>query len=77
MTSKAERILAALGGSRNIVELEPCITRLRAVLRDIHEVDSAALKRDGCHGVMIQGDSVQVVTGPDADVLCSEIADLI
>ena len=27
--SKAQQILAALGGQANVVDLEPCITRLR------------------------------------------------
>jgi PTS system N-acetylglucosamine-specific IIB component len=34
MASKAEQIVAALGGSDNIVEIEPCITRLRTEVRD-------------------------------------------
>jgi PTS system N-acetylglucosamine-specific IIB component len=75
--TKAERILAALGGPSNILEIEPCVTRLRSRLRDTGIVDAAALRRNGCHGVVIQGDSAQVVTGPDADILCSELADLL
>ena len=32
--SKAEAIIAGLGGADNIIELEPCITRLRTEVRD-------------------------------------------
>jgi N-acetylglucosamine PTS system EIIB component len=75
--SKAEQILAALGGSDNILEIEPCITRLRAELSDGSVVDEKALKAAGAHGVVRQGEVVQVVVGPEADVLASEIEDLL
>jgi len=44
MASKAERIVAGLGGADNIVEIEPCITRLRTEVTDGSLVDEAALK---------------------------------
>ena len=37
--SNAEQILAALGGADNIIEIEPCITRLRAEVEDPSLVD--------------------------------------
>ena len=43
MSSKAEQILAGLGGAENIVEIEPCITRLRTEVRDGSKVNQAAL----------------------------------
>src|SRR3954452_4832580 len=51
---KAEKILAALGGASNIIEIEPCITRLRCELNDGSVVDEKALKALGAHGVMRQ-----------------------
>jgi phosphotransferase system IIB component len=33
MSSKAEQILAGLGGADNVVEIEACITRLRTEVR--------------------------------------------
>ena len=53
--TKAEQILAALGGAGNIVEIEPCITRLRTEVKDPSVVDQAALKAAGAHGVMASG----------------------
>ena len=41
MTSKAEQILAGLGGSGNIVDIEACITRLRTEVTDAGLVDEA------------------------------------
>ncbi|MCE1178238.1 glucose PTS transporter subunit EIIB [Actinomycetota bacterium] len=74
--SKAADILAALGGADNIVEMEPCITRLRTEVEDASLVDEAALKRAGAHGVMASGTIVQVIVGPEADTLAEDIEDL-
>lgn len=75
--TKAEQIVAALGGADNIVEIEPCITRLRTEVQDGSLVDEAGLKAAGAHGVMRSGSVVQVVVGPEADTLASDIEDLI
>ena len=74
--SKAERIVAGLGGTQNIVEIEACITRLRTEVTDPALVDERALKAAGAHGVMRSGTVVQVVVGPEADPLASDIEDL-
>jgi PTS system N-acetylglucosamine-specific IIB component len=74
--SKAELIIAGLGGAENIVELEPCITRLRTEVRDGSKVNEAALRAAGAHGVMKVGNNVQVVVGPEADAIASDIEDL-
>lgn len=74
---KAAAILAALGGSGNVAEVEACITRLRCEVEDASKVDEAALKSAGAHGVMQQGTVVQVVVGPEADTLGDEIGDLL
>jgi N-acetylglucosamine PTS system EIIB component len=77
MASKAERIIAGLGGADNIVEIEPCITRLRTEVNDGSLVDEAALKAAGAHGVLRAGRVVQVIVGPEADTLASDIEDLL
>jgi N-acetylglucosamine PTS system EIIB component len=76
MATKAEQILAALGGAGNIEDLEPCATRLRTEVTDEALVDEAALKAAGAHGVMRSGRVVQVVVGPEADNLASDIEEL-
>jgi PTS system N-acetylglucosamine-specific IIB component len=75
--SQAEQIVAGLGGSKNIVEIEACITRLRTALHDTTLVSEAMLKSAGAHGIMRAGSVVQVVVGPHADNLASEIEDLL
>ncbi len=74
--SQAEDILTALGGKENIIELEPCITRLRCEVEDPGLVNEAALKAAGAMGVMRAGKLVQVIVGPQADVIASDIEDL-
>ncbi|NLE72249.1 MAG: PTS transporter subunit EIIB [Actinomycetales bacterium] len=74
--TKAEQILAALGGDANIVDLEPCITRLRVEVEDAALVDQAALKAAGAIAVMQAGTVVQVIVGTEADTLASDIEDL-
>lgn len=74
--SKAEQILAGLGGDANIIDLEPCITRLRVEVEDPSKVTEATLKAAGAIAVMQQGTVVQVIVGPEADTLASDIEDL-
>lgn len=74
---QAEQIVAGLGGSTNIVEIEACITRLRTALHDVALVDEAVLRAAGAHGIMRAGAVVQVVLGPDADLLATQIEALL
>jgi len=71
--SKAEQILAALGGDTNVIDLEPCITRLRVEVTDPQLVDDGALKASGAFGVVRTGRVVQVIVGPEADTLAAEL----
>jgi len=74
--SKAEEILAALGGDGNVVDLEPCITRLRVEVSDPSLVDEDGLRSSGAFGVVRSGRVVQVVVGPEADDLAEAMAQI-
>jgi N-acetylglucosamine PTS system EIIB component len=76
VTSKAEKVVAGLGGIDNIEEVEGCITRLRVELINPDLVDEVALKAAGAHGVVKMGTAVQVVVGADADPLAADIEDM-
>ncbi|MEU6080600.1 PTS glucose/sucrose transporter subunit IIB [Streptomyces sp. NPDC047108] len=76
MATKAEKIVAGLGGIENIVEVEGCITRLRAEVEDPALVDDVALKAAGAHGVVKMGAAIQVVIGTDADPVAADIEDM-
>ncbi len=74
--SQAETILTALGGWDNIEDIEACITRIRVEVEDNNLVDEPALKEAGAFGVVKVGNSIQVVMGPQADTIVSDIEDL-
>lgn len=69
-SAKAAAVLAALGGSNNVRELDACITRLRMTLNDTSKLDESRLKELGASGVMkVPGGGVQVVFGTQSDML--------
>jgi PTS system N-acetylglucosamine-specific IIC component len=64
----------ALGGARNLVTVDACTTRLRLVIANQAPVDEAALKKLGARGVVRPSpETLQVVVGPIADQLASDI----
>jgi PTS system N-acetylglucosamine-specific IIC component len=66
--------IRALGGAGNLRTVEACTTRLRLVLSDMNRIDEPALSALGSRGVLRLADgAVQVVVGPIADQLCSDI----
>jgi N-acetylglucosamine PTS system EIIB component len=77
VSTQAEKLVAGLGGAANIIEIEPCITRLRTEVEDASLVDEGVLKSAGAHGVMRSGTVVQVILGPEADTIASDIEDLL
>lgn len=72
--TRGQHYLNALGGKENIVTLDACATRLRLEVKNVNLVDADALKQLGARGV-VKNDtgSVQVVIGPEADLLSDEI----
>jgi PTS system glucose-specific IIC component len=75
---RAERIIELLGGRENIVLVDSCMTRLRVTVRDAESVaDEEEWKSAGALGLIKKGDGVQAVYGPEADVLKSDINDIL
>ena len=73
----AVRMLAALGGKENIVELDNCITRLRLKIKDISVVDEAALKSAGATAVMkMSKTNIQVIVGTQVQFIANEMEKL-
>jgi len=70
----AGRFIEALGGAANVSEIEACTTRLRLVLGDRARVDARALVELGSRGtVNVGANGMQVVVGPTADQVASDI----
>ena len=76
--SQAERIIALLGGRENITLVDACMTRLRVTVKDLDKVaDITAWKAEGALGLIKKDNGIQAVYGPKADVLKSDINDLL
>ena len=74
---KAAQYLVALGGHDNLTEIGACITRLRVSVKDSSIVKDADLKGLGAQGVVRVGDNnIQVILGPLAEVIASEMKSL-
>ena len=75
---QAERIIALLGGRENIELVDSCFTRLRVTVKDSSKVaDLAAWKAEGAQSLFVKGNGIQAVYGPKADVLKSDINDIL
>jgi len=70
-----ERVIEALGGMENLVEVDACITRLRVTVKDIDKVaDENVWKKElKAKGVFKKGSGVQIVYGALAEILKNEI----
>ena len=76
-TTLSASILASLGGKDNVMEYQPCITRLRVRVNDPDAVDEAGLDGLGIYGVVTTGKTVQVILGPQAEEIGKEFEKLI
>lgn len=76
--SQAERIIALLGGRENITLVDACMTRLRVTVKDLDKVaDVTAWKAEGALSLIKKDNGIQAVYGPKADVLKSDINDIL
>ncbi len=76
--SQSEKIIGLLGGRENIVLVDACMTRLRVTVKDSSLVaDEQQWKKEGALGLIVKGNGVQAVYGPKADVLKSDINDIL
>lgn len=72
------KIIHLLGGKENIKDVDACMTRLRVSVEDPGKVGSEKeWKRAGAMGLIVKDKGVQAVYGPKADVLKSDIEDLL
>ncbi len=76
--SQAERIISLLGGRENIILVDACMTRLRVTVKDLSLVaELPAWKAEGALGLIRRDNGIQAVYGPRADVLKSDINDIL
>ena len=75
---QAIKIISLLGEKENIEDVDACMTRLRVTVKDIDKVaDEKEWKRNGALGLILKDQGVQAIYGPKADVLKSNIQDIL
>ena len=76
--TQAERIITLLGGRENIMLVDACMTRLRVTVKDPDKVaELPQWKAEGALGLIKKDNGIQAVYGPKADVLKSDINDIL
>ncbi|MFW0778653.1 PTS transporter subunit IIBC [Rossellomorea marisflavi] len=76
--SVAPKVVALLGGESNIVDVDACMTRLRVTVKDPSLVGSEQeWKANGALGLITKDKGVQAIYGPKADVIKSDIQDML
>ena len=77
-SSQVINIINLLGGRANIVDVDACMTRLRVTVKDAEKVGTEQQwKAEGAMGLVMKGQGVQAIYGPKADVLKSDIQDVL
>ncbi|MGV4330668.1 PTS transporter subunit IIBC [Streptococcus thermophilus] len=77
-SSQVINIINLLGGRANIVDVDACMTRLRVTVRNAEKVGTEEQwKAEGAMGLVIKGQGVQAIYGPKADILKSDIQDIL
>lgn len=75
---QAVKIISLLGEKDNIEDIDACMTRLRVTVKDINLVaEEKEWKRNGALGLILKDNGVQAIYGPKADVLKSNIQDIL
>lgn len=70
---QARLIVKGFGGRDNISDYDSCITRLRASVVDITKVSDGILKQSGAAAIVTQGNGVQIIYGPKASFIKSNL----
>ena len=74
----AVKIISLLGERENIVDVDACMTRLRVTVKDKSLVaEEKDWKQNGAMGLVIKDKGIQAIYGPKADVLKSDIQDIL
>lgn len=69
----SETITRGLGGKANITGVDCCATRLRLTVVDSSKVNEALIKSTGSRGIIIKGQGVQIIYGPQVTVIKAKL----
>ena len=70
-------LFVAFGGSKNIKNIDACITRLRITVHNTELVDVEAIKGLGATAVLVVGQNMQAIFGPRSDQIKTEMNELL
>lgn len=73
----ARNLVNALGGATNIIELEPCMMRIRATVHDPLAVDEEAIRETNPLAVVCSGRYVQIIVGPKSEEIVSRMLEIV
>lgn len=71
--SQVQLIIKGLGGRHNFTDIDCCVTRLRAIIKDTEKVNEGLLKQSGAAAVMVHNNNIQIIYGPKASSIKSKI----
>lgn len=71
--SRSASIARGMGGRDNITSVDCCATRLRCSIKDPSLVDEKLLRTTGAVGVIVKGQGIQIIYGPQVTVIKSEL----
>ena len=69
----SETITRGLGGKANITGVDCCATRLRLTVADSSRINEALIKSTGSRGIIIKGQGVQIIYGPQVTVIKAKL----
>ena len=69
----SETITRGLGGKANITGVDCCATRLRLTVADSSKVNETLIKSTGSRGIIIKGQGVQIIYGPQVTVIKAKL----
>lgn len=73
----ATQLIEAFGGKANIKNLDACITRLRITVNKPESVDQDRIKKLGATAVVVVGQNMQAIFGPQSDNIRTEMQEAI
>ncbi|EKQ55516.1 MULTISPECIES: PTS transporter subunit IIABC [unclassified Clostridium] len=66
-------ICKGLGGKKNILDVDCCVTRLRCTVHNYKLVNETLLKKTGASGIFHRGAGVQIIYGPRVTLIKSDL----
>lgn len=72
---QAQKLVRGLGGRSNFSDVDCCVTRIRAVIEDETKINEGLLKQSGAAAVVLSGKTIQIIYGPKASLIKSNLDD--